>query len=97
MVDRCPEGFRIASSLHEAEPKIEGDKLLLKLHYGGCPLWTGFAVVPGQGSPLPFYLCEDIEHDRCELAGHKTWEFAIGEALKKSGATAVTYATPPAQ
>ncbi|WP_434415961.1 hypothetical protein [Nannocystis pusilla] len=54
-------------------------------------------MVPGQGSPLPFHLCEDISHDPCELDGQRTWVFAIGEALKKNGATAVTYATPPAQ
>ncbi|SFF44911.1 hypothetical protein SAMN02745121_08927, partial [Nannocystis exedens] len=61
------------------------------------PRWAGFAVVPGQGSPLPFHLCEDVTHDPCELYGHKTWVFAIGEALKKNGATAVKYEVPPAQ
>lgn len=94
VLDRCPDGTRIADTLREGEPKLEGSKMLLKLQYGGCPKWTGFAVVPGQGSPLPFHLCEDIDHDPCELYGHKTWVFDLGDALKKNNATAVTYVVP---
>jgi hypothetical protein len=94
VVDRCPDGFRIADRLPDGEPKLAGDKLLLSLSYGGCPQWTGYAVVPGEGSPLPFHLCEDIAHDPCELYGHKTWSFAVGDALKKHDATAVAFTVP---
>ena len=94
VLDRCPDGFRIAESLRDGEPKLAGDKLTLDLFYGGCPLWTGYAVVPGEGSPLPFHLCEDVQADPCEMLGKKSWVFDIGAALKKNNATAVTYAVP---
>ncbi|MDC0669490.1 hypothetical protein [Nannocystis radixulma] len=94
VLDRCPDGTRIADSLRDGEPQLADGKMTLKLTYGGCPRWTGFAVVPGEGSPLPFHLCEDIAHDTCEMAGHATWVFDIGDALKKNNATAVTYVVP---
>jgi hypothetical protein len=94
VLDRCPEGFRIADKLRDGEPKLVGDKLHLTLFFGGCPHYTGFAVVPGSGSPLPFYLCEDSQHDPCEMLGRATWVFDIGEALKQNNATAVTYEVP---
>jgi hypothetical protein len=94
VLDRCPDGTRVADRLRDGEPKLEGNKMLLSLWHGGCPMWTGFTVVPGQGSPLPFHLCEDIAHDTCEMHGKSTWVFDIGDALKKNGATAVTYAVP---
>ena len=94
VLDRCPDGARIALSPRESEPKLEGNKVLLELPYGGCPRWTGYAVVPGEGSPLQFFLCEDIAHDTCEMDGHATWSFDLGDALKKNNATAVTYVVP---
>ncbi|MBZ5710269.1 hypothetical protein [Nannocystis pusilla] len=94
VLDRCPDGTRIADRLREGEPQLADCKMTLNLWYGGCPRWTGFAVVPGQGSPLPFHLCEDIAHDTCEMDGHATWVFDLGDALKQNSATAVTYVVP---
>lgn len=91
VVDRCPEGFEIVRTNRYLEPKIEGDRLILRMWHGGCPRWAGFAVIPGEGSPLPFVVCEDRAHDPCKALGSATWSFAIGDALRKSGATKVEY------
>jgi hypothetical protein len=97
VVDRCPEGFELVQTQRDLEPKLAGDELILRLWDGGCPQWAGFAVIPGEGSPLPFKLCEDREHNPCKALGSATWSFAVGDALKRSGAAAVVYDPLPAE
>lgn len=74
--------------------KLDGTKLDVTLFDGGCPTWAGYSVVTGTGSPLPFYVCVEPEHDKCEAAGRAQWVFDISTQLAKNGATAVTHAVP---
>lgn len=81
-------------TLQSTDYKLVGDKLEIRLPYGGCPTWAGYTVVTGPGSPLPFYVCHEIEHDTCEMDGTKTWVFDISSQLRANHATAVEFAVP---
>ncbi len=88
----CPTGAVVRPATDKAT--VAGGKLLVELPHGGCPKWAGYTVVVGKGSPLPYYVCDDVTHDTCEAAGVRTWAFDISEPLKSNNATAVTYSVP---
>ena len=100
VADQCPWGPTTQNSTQVLPPidskdyKLVGDKLEIQLPYGGCPQWTGYTVVTGNSSPLPFYVCHEIQHDTCEMAGFKTWVFDISKQLKANKATAVAFGVP---
>lgn len=90
--NECPPGAVVRPATDKQS--VAGGKLLIELPHGGCPKWAGYTVVVGKGSPLPYYVCDDVTHDTCEAAGTKTWAFDISEPLKSNNATAVTYSVP---
>ncbi|NVB84991.1 MAG: hypothetical protein HOV81_41880 [Kofleriaceae bacterium] len=100
VADQCPWGNhprtpqQVVPTIKDTDYKLVGDKLEIRLPYGGCPQWAGYTVVTGHGSPLPFYVCHEIQHDTCEMAGVKTWVFDISSQLEASKATAVEFAIP---
>ncbi len=100
VADQCPwvntprTPQQVVPPIKNTDYKLVGDKLEIRLPYGGCPLWTGYTVVTGTGSPLPFYVCHEIQHDTCEMAGFKTWVFDISSRLEANKATAVEFGIP---
>jgi hypothetical protein len=100
VADRCPWGKgprtpqQVVPTIKDTDYKLVGDKLEIRLPYGGCPLWAGYTVVTGPGSPLPFYVCDEIQHDTCEMDGEKTWVFDIASQLAANKATAVEFSVP---
>jgi len=100
VAEMCPWGpvtqdsTQVLPPIKSSDYKLVGDKLEIKLPYGGCPLWTGYTVVTGSGSPLPFYVCHEIQHDTCEMAGDKTWVFDVSKQLKANHATAMAFGVP---
>lgn len=99
VADKCPwEGEadprKAIPRLADSDYKLVDSRLEIELPYGGCPQWTGYTVVTGSGSPLPFYVCHELQHDTCEMAGRKTWVFDVSAQLKANNATAVQFVVP---
>ena len=78
---QCPAGALAwpRSSLRKGFRLVD-QRLEIELPHGGCPTWAGYTVVHGAGSPLPFHVCIELAHDRCELASNKTWVFESARA-----------------
>ena len=89
----CPAGARVPK-IDPSDWKLENDKLVMDLDAGGCPRWTGYTVVTGHGSPLPFYVCFEPKHDTCEMLGKFTWVFDISSALAANHATSAEFVIP---
>jgi hypothetical protein len=100
VADQCPWGHgprtpqQVVPTIKDTDYKLVGDKLEIRLPYGGCPQWAGYTVVTGRGSPLPFYVCHEIQHDTCEMDGVKAWVFDLSSQLEANKATAVEFAIP---
>lgn len=71
--------------------RLVGQRLEIALPHGGCPTWAGYTVAHGTGSPLPFHVCIELAHDKCELASDKTWVFDLRAPLAANAATEVVY------